>query len=169
MQHINQQTIGGLHHLALRCEDSEQTRAFYEDFLGLPLSAAIQIPATQTQRQCDALHTFYRLRDGSFLAFFEVPGMPFDFKRQHDFDLHVALEVSQKDLSVAKQRAVQIGLDCRGPANHGFVESIYLRDPNGYVVELTTKLPGHDDQTDPNQNHAHAILSDWVKSHRHAQ
>ena len=29
--------IKGLHHNAYRCRDSEETRAFYEDFLGLPL------------------------------------------------------------------------------------------------------------------------------------
>ncbi len=26
-------------------------------------------------------------------AFFGVPGAPFDFKDQHDYDLHIALEV----------------------------------------------------------------------------
>ena len=30
--------IKGLHHAAYRCRDSEETRAFYEDFLGLPLA-----------------------------------------------------------------------------------------------------------------------------------
>ena len=30
--------IKGLHHNAYRCRDSEQTRRFYEDFLGLPLA-----------------------------------------------------------------------------------------------------------------------------------
>jgi hypothetical protein len=31
--------------------------------------------------------------DGSCLAFFEVPGSPFDFKRQDSLDLHIALGV----------------------------------------------------------------------------
>ena len=29
--------IKGLHHHAVRCRDSGETREFYEDFLGLPL------------------------------------------------------------------------------------------------------------------------------------
>ena len=33
--------IRKLHHNAYRCRDSEQTRAFYEDFLGLPLVEAM--------------------------------------------------------------------------------------------------------------------------------
>jgi len=35
--------IKGLHHAAYRCRDSEETRAFYEDFLGLPLATAVQL------------------------------------------------------------------------------------------------------------------------------
>ena len=34
--------IKGLHHNAYRCRDSEETREFYEDFLGLPLAEAFQ-------------------------------------------------------------------------------------------------------------------------------
>jgi hypothetical protein len=36
--------------------------------------------------------------DGSCLAFFEAPDRPFEFKEQHDFDLHIALEVSRQTL-----------------------------------------------------------------------
>jgi len=32
--------IKGLHHNAYRCRDSEKTRAFYEDFLGLRMVSA---------------------------------------------------------------------------------------------------------------------------------
>ena len=35
--------IKGLHHNAYRCRDTEETRHFYEDFLGLPLIEALQI------------------------------------------------------------------------------------------------------------------------------
>ena len=87
--------IKGLHHNAYRCRDSEETRRFYEDFLGLPLAHTLKIEETMTGRKTGAgvLHTFYRLDDGSCLAFFEAPDMPFEFKDQHDFDLHIALEV----------------------------------------------------------------------------
>ena len=63
--------IKGLHHNAYRCRDSEETRKFYEDFLGLPLMGSIKINKTKTGRKADILHTFYGLDDGSFLAFFE--------------------------------------------------------------------------------------------------
>jgi catechol 2,3-dioxygenase-like lactoylglutathione lyase family enzyme len=35
--------IRKLHHSAYRCRDSERTRRFYEDFLGLPLSGTLEI------------------------------------------------------------------------------------------------------------------------------
>ena len=37
--------IRGLHHNAYRCRDSEQTRRFYEDVIGLPLIALTQLLA----------------------------------------------------------------------------------------------------------------------------
>src|SRR6266566_3613285 len=90
--------IKGLHHNAYRCRDSEETRRFYEDFLGLPLAGTLAIDETKTGRDTHVLHTFYRMDNGSFLAFFEVPDAPFEFKAQHDFDLHIALEVDEPAL-----------------------------------------------------------------------
>jgi catechol 2,3-dioxygenase-like lactoylglutathione lyase family enzyme len=153
--------IRGLHHNAYRCRDSAETRAFYEDFLGLPLAGALAIAETKTGRATQALHTFFRLGDGSYLAFFEVPDMPFEFKAQHDFDLHIALEVGHEVLEpmLAKGRAA--GIETRGISDHGFIDSIYFRDPNGYVIELTAKRPGHDEKMDPARNEARAVLEQW--------
>ena len=99
--------IKGLHHNAYRCRDSEETRRFYEDFLGLPLVHTLEIRETMSGRKTETLHTFYRLDDGSCLAFFEAPDMPFEFKRQHDYDLHIALEVEPPALEqmLAKGKA----------------------------------------------------------------
>ena len=82
--------IKGLHHNAYRCRDSEETRKFYEDFLSLELAGALEINSTKTGRQTKVLHTFYKMGDGSFLAFFDDPETPFEFKDQRDFDLHIA-------------------------------------------------------------------------------
>lgn len=153
--------IKGLHHNAYRCRDSEQTRRFYEDFLGLPLAATLEIDVTKTGRATRALHTFYRLGDGSFLAFFEVPDQPFDFKEQHDYDLHIALEVQHDQLQAMLDKGQAEGVDTRGIADHGFIQSIYFRDPNGYVIELTARMPQHAGATDPTQNRARAKIDAW--------
>ena len=158
--------IRRLHHSAYRCRNSEQTRRFYEDFLGLPLAGTLEINETKTGRSTHVLHTFYRLGDGSYLAFFEAPDMPFDFKRQHDFDLHIALEVDEAALETMLSRARQAGHEVRGVSDHEFIRSIYLRDPNGYVVELAAKMPGHDEAMDPATNQARAALDRWEATRR---
>src|SRR4051794_23032116 len=112
--------IKGLHHNAYRCRDSEETRAWYEDFLGLKLVSAFPIDEGR------ALHTFFQMDDGFCLAFFEVPGKPFDFKRQDSLDLHIALgvdnDVFERMLQKGRARAIEV----RGPVDHGFCRSIYL-------------------------------------------
>lgn len=153
--------IRGLHHNAYRCRDSEETRRFYEDFLGLPLAEAFEITETKSGRKTAVLHTFYRLDDGSYLAFFEAPDMAFDFKPQHDFDLHIALEVSRANLEAMFAKGKARGIETRGISDHGFLHSIYFRDPNGYVIELTSKMPGHDESMDPVVNGARAKLDRW--------
>lgn len=155
-----------LHHMAFRCRDSEETRAFYEDVIGLELAAAIPLEETKTGRPVRVLHTFFRMRDGSFLAFFEVPGEPFEFKPQHDFDLHVALTADPGEIRAATEAARARGLEVRGPASHGFIESVYFRDPNGYVVELTVPVAGKADVTDPARNRARQTLDEWRRSLR---
>jgi catechol 2,3-dioxygenase-like lactoylglutathione lyase family enzyme len=159
--------IRKLHHNAYRCRDSEQTRRFYEDFLGLPLVEAFEIKQTKTGRDTQVLHSFYRLDDGSNLAFFEAPDMPFEFKAQHDFDLHIALEVAPEVLQPMLEKGKAQGIETRGISHHGFINSIYFRDPNGYVIELCARLPGHDAAMDPAQNGAREKLRRWTEA-RHA-
>ena len=153
--------IKGLHHNAYRCRDSEETRRFYEDFLGLPLVNAFEITETKSGRATHTLHSFYAMDDGSCLAFFEAPDRPFDFKQQHDFDLHIAVEVGRSDLERMFEKGKQAGLETRGISDHTFIDSIYFRDPNGYVIELTCKRPDHDQQIATARARAHADLARW--------
>ena len=148
--------IRNLHHAAYRCRDSEQTRAFYEEFLGLPLTDALVISQTKSGRSANVLHTFFQMADGSSLAFFEEPDEPFEFKDQRDFDLHIALEVSKETLDRLLAAGKAAGLEPRGISDHGFIESIYFRDPNGYVIELAARKAGGSVPGD-----AHQILTDW--------
>ena len=156
--------IKGLHHNAYRCRDSEETRAFYEDFLGLPLAGALEINETKTGRQTRVLHTFFRMGDGSFLAFFDVPETPFEFKPQHDFDLHIALAVEPAELEAMLDKGKAEGREVRGPIDHGFIRSIYFRDPNGYVVELTTPTGRQGELVDPVRSRAHPIRARWEEA-----
>ena len=87
--------------------------------------------------------------------------MPFDFKKQHDFDLHIALEVSPADLQTMFAKGRAAGMETRGISDHEFIDSIYFRDPNGYVIELTAKRPEHDAYMARAASSARTELDNW--------
>jgi len=99
--------------------------------------------------------------DGSYLAFFEAPDMLFEFKDQHDYDLHIALEVRPEVLKPMMEKGETAGIETRGVSDHHFIDSIYFRDPNGYVIELTAKRGNHDEAMDPATNGARRKLDNW--------
>lgn len=150
-----------LHHMAFRCRDSEETRAFYEEVIGLPLAHTLPIEVTKTGRAARVLHTFFALKDGSFIAFFEAPDAPFEFKAQHDFDLHLALESDPDEVARARTAAEARGVEIRGPSDHGFISSTYFRDPNGYVVELAVKTDRDGGFAAESADEARAVLDAW--------
>jgi catechol-2,3-dioxygenase len=113
-------------------------------------------------RTTRVLHTFYEMDNGSYLAFFEAPDQPFEFKQQHDYDLHIALEVDESALREMFAKGKAHGVETRGIVDHDFIHSIYFRDPNGYVIELTAKSARHAQEMDPAVNGARAKLDRWV-------
>ena len=158
--------IKSLHHNAYRCRDSEETRQFYEDFLGLRLASSLHYKESKTGRTVEFLHTFYEMNDSSFLAFFEVPEGQEEsfFKQRSDFDLHIALEIeSREQLEAFKKRGEEQGMKVRGISDHGFIHSIYFTDPNGYVVELTAKDQNYDAIMEAELQQAHEVLENWQR------
>ena len=127
----------------------------------MPLAHTLAIGESKTGRKTKMLHTFYRMDDNSCLAFFEVPDTPFAFKDQEDFDLHIALEVEPDQLQPMFDKGKAAGIDTRGISDHGFIDSIYFRDPNGYVIELTAKRANHEEAMDPAANGARRKLDQW--------
>ena len=60
--------IHGLHHWAYRCRDAEETRRFYEDLLGLPLTHFIrqdEYVGTSGERVEKFAHIFFEMADGA--------------------------------------------------------------------------------------------------------
>src|SRR5260221_8771244 len=67
--------IRGLHHWAYRCRDAEETRHFYEDLLGLPLTHFIrqdEYVGTTGESVEKFAHNFFQMADRSSLAFFDL-------------------------------------------------------------------------------------------------
>jgi glyoxylase I family protein len=129
-----------LHHCAYRARDAEETRHFYEDILGLPLYHLIQndhVPSTG--EYCPYTHFFFRLKDGSFIAFFDLgddtaalpsPNTP-------AWVNHIAFNVdSIQALEDSKTRLQAHGVEVLGITDHRIFKSIYFlrRLPLGYAA-----------------------------------
>ncbi len=143
--------IKGLHHNAYRCRDSEETRSFYEDFLGLPLAASLEIEESKTGRSDQhAAHVLparrrrrispsskrRTCRSSSSSSTTTICTSPSRWMRGAP-----AARCSRRARRRASRRGACPTIE--------FIHSIYFRDPNGYVIELTAKLPGHDEAMDP--------------------
>ena len=156
--------IAGLHHFAWRCRDCEETRHFYEDLLGLPLVHVIRADTVpSTGEHCPYVHIFFRMGDGSFIAFFDlgddVKALP--SPNTPDWVNHIALRVASVDaLVAAKRRLEAAGVAVLGITDHHIIESIYFFDPNGIRVELTTPTVSAAEM-DHLATRAHADLAAW--------
>ena len=135
--------IKGLHHYAYRCRDAEETRAFYEDLLGLPLAHLIRLDhVPSTGEYCPYVHVFFEMQDGSFIAFFDLGDneQAEPSANTPAWVNHLALEVpDREELLRAKARLEAAGVEVLGVTDHHIIESIYFFDPNGIRLELTVR------------------------------
>ena len=60
-------------------------------------------------------------------------------------------------------KGVANGIETLWISNHGFIDSIYFRDPNGYVIELTAKRADHDTAVGTEMA-ARETLDQWTES-----
>lgn len=158
--------LKGIHHSAFRCRDAEETRAFYEDVLGLPVAAALAFDEEPGSGKAHPyVHIFFRLPDGNFIAFFDAPdsARPEHFRPAQGFDRHIAFEAgSVEALADWKARLDAKGVPVFGPIDHGFVRSLYMWDPNGLQVEITARVADHDSILAHEEAQARKILADWT-------
>ena len=154
-----------LHHYAYRARDAEETRHFYEDILGLPLYHIIQSDVVpSTGEYCPYTHFFFRLRDGSFIAFFDLgddqaalpsPNTPMWVN-------HISFRVDSKDdLQTMKDRLQAHGIEVLGITDHHIFDSIYFFDPNGVRLELTAQRADEFQMLQESKT-AHARLNAWT-------
>ena len=157
--------IQQLHHYAYRAKDAEETRHFYEDILGLPLFHIIQsdyVPSTG--EYCPYTHFFFRLQDGSCIAFFDLgddeaalpsPNTPLWVN-------HISFRVNTvAELEVMKTRLQAENVEVLGVTDHHIFKSIYFFDPNGVRLELTAQLAS-DVEMQRESTTAHARLAEWT-------
>jgi len=152
-----------LSHVAYITHDTAATVAFYTNILGMDLVNAVlddSIPSTGDP--VPYFHSFFRMGDGSTVAFFEAPELPPPPAPTHpayDVFQHLAMQVdSREDVDRWHTWLIDQGVEVLGPVDHKIIYSIYFHDPNGLRLEITTAL-------DPTWNdrgeQAHASLAEW--------
>ena len=154
-----------LHHFAYKARDAEETRQFYEDILGLPLYHIIQsdyVPSTG--EYCPYTHFFFRLQDGSFIAFFDLGD---DVKAEPSPNTplwvnHISFRVNTvQELENTKTRLEAFGVEVLGVTDHHIFKSIYFFDPNSIRLELTAQLADAA-AMEKDSTVAHARLNEWT-------
>src|SRR4028118_1792318 len=165
-QHSGAVPIHGLHHFAYRCRDAEETRAFYEDLLGLPLVQVIRAEnVPSTGEYCPYVHIFFEMKDGSYLAFFDLGDnvKPLPSPNPPSWVNHIALRVDGiEELEYMKRRLHEAGIEVLGLTDHHIIQSLYFFDPNGIRLELTTETAS-DEEMEAAKRTAHNQLKDWAK------
>lgn len=123
----------GVHHAAFICSDVGATIDFYQDLLGFPL-----VELFENRDYPSSAHLFFDIGGGNLLAFFDFPGYEHpEFHETLGGVQHVAISMAPERFAALKQRLIDDGIEFRGP-DLGVENSVYLRDPDGLVIEICT-------------------------------
>ncbi|MEX2195656.1 MAG: VOC family protein [Thermoleophilaceae bacterium] len=132
--------IAGLHHITLISSDLERTTAFYRDVLGLAL-----LEAGVNDDDPNARHFFFGDAGGApgtIISAFEYPQMEpgsVGVGSTHHFALCVE---SEEELEGWRGWLESRAVPCTEVLDRRHFKSVYLRDPDGHIVEIATRGPG---------------------------
>jgi glyoxylase I family protein len=117
-----------------------------------------------TGEYCPYTHFFFRLKDGSCIAFFDLgddqaalpsPNTPLWVN-------HISFRVNTlQELEAMKTRLQAEGIEVLGITDHNIFKSIYFFDPNGVRLELTAQL-ADDAHMQKESSTVHATLAAWT-------
>lgn len=124
----------GVHHITLIGSNRQDTIDFYEGILGMPL--VFEQPNLDVPEET---HLYFDAGDGNLITFFVGANRPTDptpvpevVGNVH----HLAYAVSRDTFDRAAKRLEDLGFPNTGRVDRGFMDSLYFRDPNGFLIEL---------------------------------
>ena len=132
--------ITGLHHVTVICQDVARSVDFYRNLLGMRL-----VKQTVNSDDRGARHLFFgdeEGRPGTLITCLEYPQLE-PGKVGSGSTHHFALAVeSEEELSAWREYLMSRGVACTEVMDRTYFKSIYLRDPDGHIVEIATLGPG---------------------------
>lgn len=124
---------GGVDHLALICSDLDATIRFYTEVLGMRLTKVME-----NRDEPTSTHIFLDMGGGNQLAFFDFPEKgPARTVRGVGSMHHVALKATPEKFSaiLTTLKGKHVTYSLHGTETAG---SVYIRDPDDILVEVTT-------------------------------
>ena len=133
--------IAGLHHLTLICSDLERSVAFYRDLLGMRL-----VKQTRNFDDPEARHLYLGDSQGAPRHGGEPARVPADgpgsSRRRLDASFRAVRRIRGRARTAGAGTCSSRGVGCTEVLDRTYFKSIYLRDPDGHVVEIATRGPG---------------------------
>ncbi len=137
----------GLNHLVINVRNMEETHRFWTEMLGFQkVGEFVSGDPSGLQRRMQFYsgdHGGGRLTHHD-IAFCEVPGLPApgpDGKLVSAI-AHIAIAFADREAWLRQLAHIQSsGVTFERRVEHGMTHSLYVRDPNGYSVELLYELP----------------------------
>jgi catechol 2,3-dioxygenase-like lactoylglutathione lyase family enzyme len=132
--------IAGLHHVTIICKDVERSLDFYRNLLGMRL-----VKQTVNEDDRGARHLFFgdeEGKPGTIVTCLEYPELDEGTVGRgstHHFALAVA---SEEELAGWHAYLRSRGIPCTDVMDRTYFKSLYLRDPDGHIIELATFGPG---------------------------
>jgi glyoxylase I family protein len=130
--------LTGLHHITLITADIERSIAFYRDVLGLGI-----VRDTPSDDDPGVRHVWFGAVDGTpgrLLSVMEYPQLPTGVVGTGSTQ-HFALAVeTAEELDAWRGYLAEQEVECSEVFDRGGFRSLYLRDPDGHVVEIATRL-----------------------------
>src|SRR3954453_22084800 len=131
--------LTGLHHVTAICRDLERTTAFYRDLLGLAL-----VRQGVNDDDPDARHFWFADADatpGTLVSFLEYPSMD-EARTGTGATHHFAFAVGSAEEQLAWRDYLRSrGVPCTDVFDRSGVRSVYVRDPDGHIVEIGVGRP----------------------------
>ncbi|MEA2404962.1 MAG: glyoxylase family protein [Thermoleophilaceae bacterium] len=132
--------LRGIHHITLICASLERSAAFYRDTLGLRL-----VEESVNQDDPSARHFYFgdaHGAPGTVITCMEYPQMEEGtVGRGSTHHFAFAVETAE-ELEGWRSYLESRGIGCTQALDRTYFRSIYLRDPDGHIVEIATRGPG---------------------------
>ena len=126
--------ITGIHHITLLVSDVERSLGFYRNVLGMRL-----VEQTVNDDDRNARHFIFGDADGrALVTCLEYPDLD-EGKVGRGSTHHFALAVeTEAELNAWKQYLTEKGIATTDVMDRTGTKSIYLRDPDGHILEIAT-------------------------------